>query len=167
MTAALLTSPACAQEAPGGQMPLTDATAYPHRPSPPTIQEYFEHHPEVAGALRRNPSMLYDPEFLKTHQDVARYFDQHPEATAEAKKNPASVLDRMMNHDETHITNLHDYLRDHPDIAQQLRKRPALLRDPEFARLHPELGQYAKDHPEECDELRQNPDRFIHKDLSS
>jgi 2-oxo-4-hydroxy-4-carboxy--5-ureidoimidazoline (OHCU) decarboxylase len=165
LAAAVLMPPAFAQEAPGGQMPLTDATAYPHRPTPPTIQEYFEHHPEVADALRRSPSMLYDPEFLKTHPDVQRYFRDHPEATAEAKRNPASTLDRMMNHSHGKITNLQDYLGNHPDIAQQLRKRPALIDDPDFERAHPDLGRYAKEHPEECQELKQNPDRFIHEDF--
>ena len=154
-----------AQEVPGEQMPLTDASAYPNRPTPPTIQEYFEHHPEVAGALSRNPAMLYDGQFLKTHPDVARYFHEHPEATAQAKRNPDAVLDRMMNHSHGRITNLQDYLKNHPDLAQQLRDRPALLDDPQFARAHPDLARYVRDHPEERDELKQNPDRFIHQDL--
>lgn len=147
-------------------MPLTDATAYPHRPSPPTIQQYFEHHPEVAGALSRNPGMLYDRTFLKTHPDIERYFRNHPGAIENAKRNPASVLSRMMNHSAGHITNLQDYLHDHPEIAQQLRQNPALMEDRNFQREHPDLARYAKEHPEECQELKKNPDRFIHKDLS-
>jgi hypothetical protein len=49
----------------------------------------------------------------------------------------------------------------HPEIAEQLRKDPAIGKDGDFVDQHPALHDYFRDHPDVRQEFADNPDIFM------
>src|SRR4029077_12772652 len=45
------------------------------------------------------------------------------------------------------IANMDKFLDSHPEIEEQLRKDPSLIRNDEFVERHPALQQYLQEHP--------------------
>src|ERR1700683_596789 len=45
------------------------------------------------------------------------------------------------------LARFDQFLEDHPQIAEQLRKDPSLVDNPEYQKGHPELQAYLADHP--------------------
>src|SRR5215475_14244591 len=52
----------------------------------------------------------------------------------------------------------------HPEIAEQLRKDPSLVKNKEFVENHPALGEYIAQHPEVREEISENPNGFMHQE---
>ena len=42
----------------------------------------------------------------------------------------------------------YNYLRQHPDVADQIHKNPRLLQDRDWMAKHPQVGEYTRQHPE-------------------
>jgi hypothetical protein len=59
------------------------------------------------------------------------------------------------------LARFDQFLDSHRDVADQLRKTPSLIDDPQFLENHPELNQYLQDHPSVKQEISQNPDTFM------
>ena len=161
--------PVYAQEAPG-HLPLTDEDLYPPKgPRDLTMQEYLSQHPELIDAIRKEPTILHDSEFLKMQPRVALFLQDHPDVAEAVKKNPAAFLqyayDSQPKLERGQNPDLEDYLAHHPEVGQQLRENPRLIDDPKFIEAHPTIKVYLVDHPEARKELVENPNRFIHRDL--
>lgn len=62
------------------------------------------------------------------------------------------------------VTQFDQFLDDHPEIAEQLRKDPSLVDNRDFVRNHPVLQDYLRDNPGVRDELRQNPDALLRQE---
>src|SRR5882757_2853380 len=45
------------------------------------------------------------------------------------------------------IANMDKFLDSHPELEEQLRKDPSLIRNDEFVEKHPELQEYLQQHP--------------------
>src|SRR5712664_4588452 len=45
------------------------------------------------------------------------------------------------------IANMDKFLDSHPELEEQLRKDPSLIRNDEFVEKHPALQQYLQEHP--------------------
>jgi hypothetical protein len=56
------------------------------------------------------------------------------------------------------------YLREHPDVAQQLAANPALVDNGEFMESHPGLREYLAAHPTIKADLKQHPYRFMRRE---
>ena len=52
----------------------------------------------------------------------------------------------------------------HAEIADQLRKNPALVQDKEFVANHPDLQQYFRENPGVREEIQENPNAFMHQE---
>src|SRR5215469_12424527 len=59
------------------------------------------------------------------------------------------------------VSNFDRFLDDHPDIAQQLQTKPALVNDAGYLRSQPDLQDYLNSHPRIRAELQENPNYFM------
>jgi len=59
------------------------------------------------------------------------------------------------------VAQFDQFLDNHHDIADQLRRTPSLIDDPQFLQSHPELNTYLQDHPSVKTEISQRPDSFM------
>jgi hypothetical protein len=67
------------------------------------------------------------------------------------------------NDEITHrdLARFDQFLDSHREDAEQLRRTPSLVDDPQFLQSHPELNAYLQDHPNVKQEISQRPDTFI------
>jgi hypothetical protein len=59
------------------------------------------------------------------------------------------------------LARFDQFLDSHREIADQLRKTPSLIDDPQFLQSHPELNAYLQNHPSVKQEISQHPDTFM------
>jgi hypothetical protein len=59
------------------------------------------------------------------------------------------------------LARFDQFLDSHRDVAEQLRRTPSLIDDPQFLQNHPELNTYLRDHPSVKQEISQHPDTFM------
>jgi hypothetical protein len=59
------------------------------------------------------------------------------------------------------LADFDNFLDNHPEVAQDLRKDPSLVNNQEFLGRHPELQQYLQQHPEIHEKLSQKPNAFM------
>jgi hypothetical protein len=59
------------------------------------------------------------------------------------------------------LAQFDQFLDGHREVADQLRKTPSLIDDPQYLQSHPELNAYLQDHPSVKQEISQQPDRFM------
>ena len=59
------------------------------------------------------------------------------------------------------VARFDQFLDSHREIADELRKTPSLIDDPQFLQRHPELNAYLQDHPSVKQEISQHPDTFM------
>jgi hypothetical protein len=80
-------------------------------------------------------------------------------AQTQAVQNDRPVQDNDITRQE--LARFDQFLEDHPQIAEQLRKDPSLVDNPEYQKGHPELQAYLADHPQIRDQIKQNPNVFM------
>jgi hypothetical protein len=56
------------------------------------------------------------------------------------------------------------FLDDHPNIAEQLRKDPSLIDNQDYERNNPELQSFLQEHPTVREEIRENPNVFMRQE---
>jgi hypothetical protein len=59
------------------------------------------------------------------------------------------------------LARFDQFLDSHREIAEQLRKTPSLVDDPQFLQSHPVLNTYLQDHPSVKQEISERPDTFM------
>jgi hypothetical protein len=59
------------------------------------------------------------------------------------------------------LRNFHEFLEDHPRIAEQLRNNPSLVNDRRWVSRHYDLEAFLRNQPEIREELRENPSRVM------
>src|ERR1700735_811645 len=59
------------------------------------------------------------------------------------------------------LARFDQFLDSHREDAEQLRRTPALVDDPQFLQSHPQLNEYLEDHPSVKQEISQKPDTFM------
>jgi hypothetical protein len=55
------------------------------------------------------------------------------------------------------------YMRQNPELRQQIMKDPSLLNNPDFLAKHPELQKFETQHPDFTKAVQKNPERMMHK----
>jgi hypothetical protein len=139
-----------------------------------SFDNFLDSHPEIAQELRRDPSLVDKQEYVQNHPALQQYLADHPEIREEYKQHPDAFMrheeqfdrreDRDRDHDVTRgeLAAMDRFMDSHPEIAQQLRKDPALVDDRQFIQNHPALQQFLADHPGVREEYKQHPDAFMH-----
>ena len=140
----------------------------------PALQQYLQQHPGVREEIRENPNafMRREERFdqRENRSNAMPDRDNHA-ATADSDQRvndqTTIVGDRAKgDHDTTtaQMANADRFFDSHPEIAEQLRKNPALVNNEEFVEQHPALQQYLQSHPEVREEIRENPNAFMHQE---
>ncbi len=56
------------------------------------------------------------------------------------------------------------FLDNHPELSEQLRKNPSLVDNQEFVANHPDLQRYLQEHPEVREDIDRNPAAVMHQE---
>jgi hypothetical protein len=140
-----------------------------------SFDKFLDSHREIAEQVRKNPSLVDNPEFVKSHPELQTYLQQHPGVREEIKENPNAFMrqedrfdrredarDRDVNREE--LARFDNFLDSHREIAEQLRKDPSLVDNHEFVKNHPALQAFLQQHPGVSDELKENPNAFMREE---
>ena len=58
------------------------------------VDQFLDGHPEIAEQLRRDPSLINNDEFVRTHPALQEYLQQHPGVREEFTENPQALMQR-------------------------------------------------------------------------
>ncbi len=145
------------------------------------FDQFLDSHRETAEQLRKDPSLVNNEQFVKSHPDLQAYLQQHPEVREEVKENPNAFMHQEARYERTEDTARYDrrengvdrdmihkssasfgeFLDSHVNISKDLSKNPSLAKNQEYIANHPELKEYLNAHPEVRQELMANPQRFV------
>ena len=140
------------------------------------MDRFLDQHPEIAEQLRKNPSLVNDKNFVKHHPALQEFFNTHSGVREELSENPSAFMRQEQRFDRrqdfqpdrdvnrTELANMDQFLDQHPEIAEQLRKKPALVNDKSFVSHHTELRQFLDQHPAVREEFRENPSAFMQQE---
>jgi hypothetical protein len=139
------------------------------------FNQFLDTHRETAQQLRKDPSLVDNEEFVKSHPALQSYLREHPELRAQLKQDPNSFMhqeerydsregdrDRGINREE--LARFNQFLDTHRETAEQLRKDPSLVDNQEFVHNHPALQTYLQDHPELRAQIKANPNAFMQQE---
>ncbi len=131
---------------------------------------YLDSHPTIAEQLRRDPSLINDPNYLKANPGLRDFLRDHPNTTRELKETPNYFMQRERAFDRragdnditrTELRNFDNYLDSHPEVAKDLQKNPRLIDDPKYIAAHPGMKEWLDHHPNTRRELRENAKTFM------
>src|SRR5437899_2172701 len=138
------------------------------------FDQYLDSHPEVAEALRKDPNLINNPNWVSKHQELKDWLEDHPNAREELKENPTAFMRREKGFEkqegkEGDITArelriFDQYLDNHPDVAQALSRNPKLINNPDWLSKHPELKEWLENHPYASKKIRENPRAFMRRE---
>jgi phage-related protein len=145
------------------------------------LDSFLDSHPPLAEALRKDPSLVNNQEFVERHSDFKQYLQQHPEVREELNQHPNAIMrqeqrydrredrdgdrDRAQDRDRDvtrrELANMDQFMDKHPEIAEQLRKDPSLVDNKQFVANHPDLQEFLRQHPRVAEEYKENPNGFM------
>ena len=141
------------------------------------FDQFLDDHPEIAEQVRKDPSLVNNPDYEKDHPALQGYLENHPNIREEIKENPNAFMrkedrydrhegDRDRDHDTTRgeLARFDQFLDSHPEASQELRKDPSLVDNPEYVKNHPALQAYLADHPQIREEIKENPNAFMRQE---
>jgi hypothetical protein len=133
---------------------------------------YLAEHPEVARQLAANPSLVDNPQFMTNHPGLREYLEDHPTIRTDLKEHPYRFMSRedQINKWQEPYTGGpamrfdNGYLKEHPEVAQQLAAHPGLVDNEEFMENHPGLREYLAAHPTIRTDLKEHPSQFMRRE---
>lgn len=146
------------------------------------MDRFLDGHPEISEQLQKDPSLINNKEFVEKHPALQEFLQTHPGVREEFRENPSAFMRQEQrferhegdrddrgefgDHDTTRaeLATMDRFLDKHPEIEEQLRKDPSLIRDREFVQNHPELQEFLQNHPEVREEFRENPSAFMRQE---
>jgi hypothetical protein len=157
-----------------------------------SFDRFMDSHREISEQLRRDPSLVKNEEFVRSHPALQEYLQQHPAVQQEISENPDRFMrqeQRFDRHEDRHdfdrvedrrdedrrdndsndsrvgeLANFDRFMDSHPEISEQLRRDPSLVKNEEFVRNHPALQEYLQQHPEVHEQISENPNRFMRQE---
>lgn len=123
------------------------------------LDQFLDSHPDIADALRANPDLIYDQNFMAQHNDFKGFCDQHPGIAQDMRSHPelgywlkfrreVGLMDR-------------DVFNSHPDIEKELAANPNLIHSQSYLSAHPELQAFIQTHPEVVQAFDAKPATFM------
>jgi ABC-type taurine transport system substrate-binding protein len=153
-------SPATAQSTQDNDTTIRDVASF---------DMFMDAHPTIAEQVRKDPSLVRNQEFVKSHPALQEYIQAHPGVSEEIRENPSAFMHQEQRfeqrQDRRELASLDQFLDSHPEIAEQVRKDPALVNNKEFVEKHPALEQYLQAHAGVAQQWRQNPNMFMQQEL--
>jgi hypothetical protein len=142
-----------------------------------SFERYLDSHDETARALRRNPDLINDRQFVRDHDALKDWLDDHPDAAEAIRADPHRYLSRGTYSSSTSgrshaymkeqdLRSFERYLDTHDETAQTLYQNPDLINDRQFVRDHDALQDWLENHPEAARALRADPDHYLWRERS-
>jgi uncharacterized protein YlxP (DUF503 family) len=145
------------------------------------MDRFMDTHPEIAEQLRKDPSLIKNKEFVENHPALQEFLQTHPEVREEFRENPNAFMRQEQRYDRREdfdgrnrngdrditreqLANMDRFMDSHPEIAEQIRKDPSLIKNKEFVASHPALQEFLQTHPEVREELNENPNAFMRRE---
>ncbi len=133
------------------------------------FDQFLDDHPDIAEQLRKDPSLVDNPEYEKNHRELQTYLENHPNIREQIKKNPNAFMREEDGYDRREgdrgeLARFDQFLDSHPEIAEELRKDPSLVDDAQYEKNHPALQAYLADHPQIREEIKENPNAFMRQE---
>jgi len=136
------------------------------------MDQFLDSHPEISEQLRRDPSLIRKGAFVDQHPALQEFLQQHPGVRDQFSQNPNAFMhqeerfdQRDNNHDiHRELADMDQFLDSHPEISEQLRKDPSLIRKGAFVDQHPSLQEFLQQHPGVRDQFSENPNAFMHQE---
>jgi len=104
---------------------------------------------------------------LQQHPGIREEFSENPNAFMRQEQRFDRREDgRDRDGDTTHaqLARMDQFLDSHPEIAEQLRKDPGLMKSDEFTKSHPALQEFLQQHPGIRQEVSENPNAFMRQE---
>lgn len=67
-----------------------------------TFDHYLNRHPKIARQLRKDPSLVNNPDFLAKHTSLQKFLTAHPTLQARLQENPGAFTKREKRHEHKH-----------------------------------------------------------------
>ncbi|MFZ0285804.1 MAG: hypothetical protein WAL32_11295 [Terriglobales bacterium] len=144
-------------------------TPDPNYASPTTgetgsMDRYLNNHPGIANELHKDPSLINNPQWLAQHPKVQNFMTNHPAMKTDAANDPGKFVNHTERHDLANdhkaLNGTNRFMKDHPEVAGELKKDPNLINDPNYLAKHPELNNYLAQHPGIRREAEAHPESF-------
>jgi phage-related protein len=133
------------------------------------LNNFMDSHPEIAEQLKKNPALVNDQKFVESHPALKGFLAADPGVREEMRENPNGFMAREQQFDLTdansrELANMDRFMDSHPEIAEQLRKNPALVNDKKFVENHKALKTFLATHPYAAQEYKENPTAFMQQE---
>lgn len=139
------------------------------------LRQFMDSHPEIAEQVRKDPSLLDNRTFVKNHPALQGFYQEHAGIRSEVAQDPDAFMRRGNDFDADfysrdrdvrgrHVTDFHRFADTHPEIAEQLRKDPGLIKSRDFVNGYPDLRAFLQQHPELNSQMRQDPNAFMQQE---
>ena len=133
------------------------------------LNNFMDSHPEIAEQLKKNPALVNDKKFVESHPALKGFLAADPGVREEMRENPNGFMAREQQFDLTdansrELANMDRFMDSHPEIAEQLRKNPALVNDKKFVENHKALKTFLASHPYAAQEYKENPSAFMQEE---
>jgi len=133
------------------------------------LDNFMDSHPEIAEQLKKNPALVNDKKFVEGHPALKGFLAADPGVREEMRENPNGFMAREQQFDLTdansrELANMDRFMDSHPEIAEQLRKNPALVNDKKFVENHKALKTFLASHPYAAQEYKENPGAFMQQE---
>jgi len=145
------------------------------------MDRFLDSHPEIAEQLAKDPSLIRNEEFVEQHPQLQEFLQRHPGVREEFTENPAAFMRQEQRFEQreeaggnmrfgdgdttrAELANMDRFLDSHPEIAEQLRKDPSLIKNQEFVAQHPQLQEFLQQHPGVREEFTENPAAFMRQE---
>jgi phage-related protein len=139
------------------------------------LNRFMDTHPEIAEQLRKNPSLVNNPEFVEKHPALQQFLQEHGGVAQELRQNSNAFMQQEQRFDQREdgrdgdgsrreMASMDRFLDGHPEIAEQLRKDPSLVKNTEFVEKHPALQSYLQQHPQVREEITSDPNAFMRQE---
>jgi phage-related protein len=133
------------------------------------LNNFMDSHPEIAEQLKKNPALVNDKKFVESHPALKGFLAADPGVREEMRENPNGFMAREQQFDLTdansrELGNMDRFMDSHPEIAEQLRKNPALVNDKKFVENHKALKTFLASHPYAAQEYKENPSAFMQQE---
>lgn len=139
-----------------------------------SFDRFLDSHREISEQVRKNPSLVDNGQFVKDHPALQSYLQEHPGVRDQLRNDPNAFVreadrdnrfednrDRYLGQDRKELASFNQFLNDHHEIAEQLRKDHTLVDNDDFVKSHPALQSYLQEHPEVRNVLKNNPNGFL------
>lgn len=123
------------------------------------LDQFLDAHPDIDAALRANPDLIYDQNFMGQHQDFRNFCDSHPGIGQDMDQNRPQF--RRWFAIRRDLASMNTFFSTRPEVENALEANPKLIDDANFLQQHPGLQDFLNSHPQVRQAFENNPAFFV------